>query len=171
MAVTGKSPSHHYRDLEEQFGRSVYERMDVPANREEKAVLKSLSPEQVPAKDLAGDPIVRKITNAPANNAPLGGLKVESEHGWFAARPSGTEDVYKIYAESFKGESHLKEIQNQAIGMVDGALGEETGKSPIEPILSRLWGETGKPTVNAVKNQSDLQKPSEGSIQTHSYYG
>lgn len=124
MAVTGKSPSHHYRDLEEQFGRSVYERMDVPANREEKAVLKSLSPEQVPAKDLAGDPIVRKITNAPANNAPLGGLKVESEHGWFAARPSGTEDVYKIYAESFKGESHLKEIQNQAIAIVDGVLGK-----------------------------------------------
>ena len=124
MAVTGKSPSPHYRDLEEQFGRSVYERMDVPANREEKAVLKSLSPEQVPAKDLAGDPIVRKITNAPANNAPLGGLKVESEHGWFAARPSGTEDVYKIYAESFKGESHLKEIQNQAIAIVDGVLGK-----------------------------------------------
>src|SRR5690625_7754493 len=103
MDETYKSPSHHNRELEEQFGRSVYERMNVPSNRDEKAVLKSLSPEQVPAKDLAGDPIVRKITNAQANNAPLGGLKEKREHGWIAARPAGTEEVNKTYAERHKG--------------------------------------------------------------------
>lgn len=122
IATTGKSPSEHYQALEERFGSPVYERIDAPATSEEKAILKELSPEQVAAKDLAGEPIIKKMTRAPGNDAPIGGLKVETENGWFAARPSGTEDIYKIYAESFKGEDHLKEIQNQAREIVNEAL-------------------------------------------------
>lgn len=124
IATTGKSPSEHYNDLEAQFGKSVYERIDAPATREEKIALKDLSPDQLTDEILAGDPIIKKITRAPANDASLGGLKVETEHGWFAARPSGTEDVYKIYAESFKGDSHLKEVQEQAKEIVDKVLGK-----------------------------------------------
>jgi len=122
LAVTGKDPGEHYAALTEKFGAPVYARVDAPANREEKAKLAALSPEQVTAETLAGDTITAKLTNAPANGAAIGGLKVCTENGWFAARPSGTEDVYKIYAESFKGEDHLKQIQAEAREIVNAAL-------------------------------------------------
>ncbi|MDR9366556.1 MAG: phosphoglucomutase (alpha-D-glucose-1,6-bisphosphate-dependent) [Balneolaceae bacterium] len=124
MAKTGKSPDQHYKDLEERFGSPVYERLDAPATLEEKAILKDLSPDQVEANELAGEPIQKKITRAPGNDAPIGGLKVETENGWFAARPSGTEDIYKIYTESFKGKDHLKQIQEEAMAIVDSVLGK-----------------------------------------------
>ncbi|TVR12453.1 MAG: alpha-D-glucose phosphate-specific phosphoglucomutase [Balneolaceae bacterium] len=124
MAKTGKSPSEHYEELEERFGSPVYERLDAPALPEEKEVLKNLSPDQVKANELAGEPILKKLTRAPGNDAAIGGLKVETENGWFAARPSGTEDIYKIYTESFKGEDHLKQIQQEAVAIVDSVLGK-----------------------------------------------
>ncbi|NBC65151.1 MAG: phosphoglucomutase, alpha-D-glucose phosphate-specific, partial [Bacteroidetes bacterium] len=96
----------------------------APATLEEKAILKDLSPDQVEANELAGEPIQKKITRASGNDAPIGGLKVETENGWFAARPSGTEDIYKIYTESFKGEDHLKQIQEEAMAIVDSVLGK-----------------------------------------------
>jgi phosphoglucomutase len=122
MAVTGKDPNEHYADLTEQFGSPVYERIDAPATREQKQALANLSPNQVEADELAGEPILKKLTRAPANDAPIGGLKVVTESGWFAARPSGTEDIYKIYAESFKGEAHLRQIQEEAREIVGRAL-------------------------------------------------
>ena len=122
-ATTGRDPGQHYADLEAQFGSPVYERMDAPANAEQKKILSNLSPEDVTAAKLAGDPITAKLTRAPGNNAPIGGLKVVTEHGWFAARPSGTEEIYKIYAESFKGEEHLKQIQDEAQAIVKAAFG------------------------------------------------
>jgi phosphoglucomutase len=121
-AVTDRDPGEHYRALERQFGEPVYERMDAPATPAQKSVLKDLSPDRVRADTLAGDPITAKLTRAPGNDAPIGGLKVTTEHGWFAARPSGTEDVYKIYAESFRGPDHLRRIQQEAQAIVDGAL-------------------------------------------------
>ncbi|MFO7845218.1 MAG: phosphoglucomutase (alpha-D-glucose-1,6-bisphosphate-dependent) [Balneolaceae bacterium] len=123
-AKTGKNPSEHYKILEEKFGSPVYERLDAPATIEEKTILKNLSPDQVQADQLAGEPILKKLTRAPGNDAPIGGLKVETENGWFAARPSGTEDIYKIYTESFKGKDHLKNIQKEAISIVDSVLGK-----------------------------------------------
>ena len=122
LAVTGKDPGEHYQGLVEKFGQPVYERVDAPANREEKARLAALSPDQVTAEILAGDNITAKLTHAPANGAAIGGLKVCTENGWFAARPSGTEDVYKIYAESFRGEQHLRQIQSEAREIVNKAL-------------------------------------------------
>jgi phosphoglucomutase len=122
MAVTGKDPGEHYRELESRFGSPVYERMDAPANREQKAVLADLSPEMVTAQTLAGEPILARLTRAPENNAAIGGLKIVAENGWFAARPSGTEDVYKIYAESFQGPEQLKRIQAEARSIVSDAL-------------------------------------------------
>ena len=122
-AVTGKSPSEHYAELTERFGSPIYARVDAPATPEQKAVLKNLSPEQVTATTLAGDPITAKLTRAPGNDAPIGGLKVTTDNGWFAARPSGTENVYKIYAESFIGPDHLALIQAEAKEVVDAALG------------------------------------------------
>ena len=104
------------------FGNPVYERVDAPANREEKARLAALSAEQVQVETMAGEVITAKLTHAPANGAAIGGLKVCTENGWFAARPSGTEDVYKIYAESFKGEEHLKQIQAEAREIVNTVL-------------------------------------------------
>jgi phosphoglucomutase len=121
-AVTGKDPGEHYRALTERFGAPAYERMDAPATPAEKSVLKKLSPAQVTATELAGEPIQARLTAAPGNGAPIGGLKVVAENGWFAARPSGTEDVYKIYAESFLGEDHLHRIQNEARDIVAAAL-------------------------------------------------
>jgi phosphoglucomutase len=121
-AKSGRDPAQHYRALEEQFGRSVYERMDAPASPAQKSVLSSLSPELVAATELAGEPITAKLTRAPGNDAPIGGLKVVAESGWFAARPSGTEHIYKIYAESFKGPEHLKAIQAEAQAIVSAAL-------------------------------------------------
>ncbi len=123
-ATTGESPSAHYARLTEQFGAPSYARIDAPATREQKARLAKLSPEQVTATELAGDPITAILTEAPGNGAPIGGLKVTTDEGWFAARPSGTEDVYKIYAESFRGDAHLAEIQSAAREVVNEALGD-----------------------------------------------
>lgn len=124
-AVTGSNPAEHYKKLTEEFGAPVYERIDAPANSAEKAKLKKLSPEQVAASELAGEKIIAKLTAAPGNGAAIGGLKVVTENGWFAARPSGTEDVYKIYAESFKGEDHLRRIQTEARELVSKVLAPE----------------------------------------------
>jgi phosphoglucomutase len=122
LAVTGRTPSEHYRDLTAKFGEPAYARIDAPATREEKAILAKLSPEQVTAKELDGEPITGVLTSAPGNGAALGGLKVTTGSGWFAARPSGTEDVYKIYAESFRGPDHLATIQEEARAVVSAAL-------------------------------------------------
>ncbi|MEV4766453.1 phosphoglucomutase (alpha-D-glucose-1,6-bisphosphate-dependent) [Micromonospora chokoriensis] len=122
LATTGRSPSEHWAELAERFGAPSYARIDAPATREQKAVLGKLSPEQVTATELAGEPITATLTTAPGNGARIGGLKVSTESGWFAARPSGTEDVYKIYAESFQGPDHLKKIQEEAKNLVDQAL-------------------------------------------------
>ena len=123
-AVTGKTPSQRYAELEARFGAPAYARIDAPANREQKAALKALSPDQVPATELAGEEITAKLTEAPGNGAAIGGLKVVTENAWFAARPSGTEDKYKIYAESFKGAEHLEQVQAEAVDIVSGVLGE-----------------------------------------------
>jgi phosphoglucomutase len=122
LARTGKDPGEIYGALTERFGAPVYERVDAPATPEQKAILARLSPEQVTAKELAGDPIETMLTKAPGNGAPIGGLKVVTRRGWFAARPSGTEDVYKLYAESFAGEEHLRRIQEEARELVSRAL-------------------------------------------------
>jgi phosphoglucomutase len=124
-ARTGKDPGEQHRRLEEQFGRSWYARVDAAASPEEKSRLQQLAPEDVAAETLAGERITARHTRATGNGAPIGGLKVEAENGWFAARPSGTEHVYKIYAESFNGPDHLKQIQEEAQQIVQAALGEE----------------------------------------------
>ena len=121
-AVTGKDPGEHYRELTAQYGAPLYTRIDAPATPEQKAVLKKLSPEMVQATELAGEPITAKLTRAPRNNAPIGGLKVVATSGWFAARPSGTENVYKIYAESFKDQAHLDNLVEEARRIVNAAL-------------------------------------------------
>lgn len=121
-ARTGRDPAMHYQDLTGRFGTPVYERIDAPASPEEKAILKALSPEQVTATELAGEPITHRLTRAPGNDAAIGGLKVVTENGWFAARPSGTENIYKIYAESFKSVEHLHQIQEEARDIVKAAL-------------------------------------------------
>lgn len=122
LAVTGKTPSERYRELAAEYGESAYARTDAPATREQKAVLANLSADQITATDLAGDPITAVMTKAPGNDAPIGGVKVTTADAWFAARPSGTEDKYKIYAESFKGVDHLAKVQEQAQEVVDAAL-------------------------------------------------
>ncbi|WP_059021430.1 phosphoglucomutase (alpha-D-glucose-1,6-bisphosphate-dependent) [Mycobacterium sp. M26] len=122
QAVTGSSPSQRYAELAAKYGAPVYARVDAPANREQKARLSKLSPDQVSATELAGEPITAKLTTAPGNGAALGGLKVTTADGWFAARPSGTEDVYKIYAESFKGPEHLAEVQEAAREVVNTVI-------------------------------------------------
>jgi phosphoglucomutase len=123
LARTGETPSRHYAGLVEKYGDPAYARVDAPANREQKAKLGALSPDDVSATELAGEPIVDKLTAAPGNGAEIGGLKVATESAWFAARPSGTEDVYKIYAESFKGPEHLAQVQAEAREVVSAALG------------------------------------------------
>jgi phosphoglucomutase len=123
LAVTGLTPSQRYAELTDKYGASAYARIDAPANREQKARLSKLSPEQVSVTELAGEPITAKLTTAPGNGAPLGGLKVTTENAWFAARPSGTEDVYKIYAESFNGPEHLAEVQQAAKDLVNTVIG------------------------------------------------
>ena len=122
LATTGRSPSEHYAELTERHGAPAYARVDAPATREEKAALGRLSPEDVTATELAGEPITAKLTSAPGNGSPIGGLKVVTASAWFAARPSGTEDVYKIYAESFLGPDHLAQVQAEARDVVAAAL-------------------------------------------------
>ncbi|MYY05668.1 MULTISPECIES: phosphoglucomutase (alpha-D-glucose-1,6-bisphosphate-dependent) [unclassified Streptomyces] len=122
LAVTGESPSQHYAALTARFGEPAYARIDAPADREQKAVLARLSPEQVGADTLAGEPVTAVLTSAPGNGAAIGGIKVTTQNAWFAARPSGTEDVYKIYAESFKGAEHLGQVQEEAEAVVSAAL-------------------------------------------------
>ena len=123
LAVTGSTPSQRYAELAEQYGASTYARIDAPANRDQKARLAKLSADQVSATELAGESITAKLTTAPGNGAPLGGLKVTTENAWFAARPSGTEDVYKIYAESFNGPEHLAQVQEAAKELVNTVIG------------------------------------------------
>ncbi len=124
LAVTGKSPSVRYAELEAEFGASAYQRVDAPASPAQKSALGRLSPDAVTATELAGEPILAKLSHAPGNGAAIGGLKVTTEHAWFAARPSGTEDVYKLYAESLRGPEHLAEVQEQARAVVAAALGD-----------------------------------------------
>jgi len=121
-AVTGHHPGEHYQTLTGMFGNPIYERIDAPATLEQKAVLKNLSPDLIRASTLAGEKILARLTEAPGNGAPIGGIKVVAENGWFAARPSGTEDIYKIYAESFKDRAHLKQIQTEAKAIVSNVL-------------------------------------------------
>lgn len=121
-ARTGKDPGEHYRELTAEFGNPYYTRIDAPATPDQKAKLQKLSPDAVKETDLAGEPITAKLTKAPGNDAPIGGLKVVAANGWFAARPSGTENIYKIYAESFQGETHLAAIVSEAQEMVNNAL-------------------------------------------------
>jgi phosphoglucomutase len=124
LAATGRTPSQHYADLAERHGAPAYARIDAPANREQKAKLSALAADDVSADSIAGEAITAKLTEAPGNGARIGGLKVVTESAWFAARPSGTEDVYKIYAESFRGADHLAQVQAEAKEVVDAALGE-----------------------------------------------
>ena len=128
-ARTGKDPGEHYRELTAEFGTPYYTRIDAPATPEQKAKLQKLSADGLKESDLAGEPITAKLTKAPGNDAPIGGLKVVAESGWFAARPSGTEDIYKIYAESFKSQTHLNAIVSEAQEMVNNALGSSTAIS------------------------------------------
>jgi len=121
-AVTRSSPSRLYQDLTDRYGAPAYARIDTPATAAQKAALARLSPAQVRTDELAGEPIIAKLTTAPGNGAPIGGLKVVSQSGWFAARPSGTEDVYKLYAESFRGPEHLAQIQREAQAILTATL-------------------------------------------------
>jgi phosphoglucomutase len=128
-ARTGKDPGEHYRELTAQFGTPLYTRVDAPATPEQKASLSKLAPEAVTASTLAGEPILAKLTKAPGDHAPVGGLKVVTASGWFAARPSGTENIYKIYAESFTGQSHLNAILSEAEEIVNNALNSSKGRA------------------------------------------
>jgi phosphoglucomutase len=123
LAVTEATPSQRYQELAAQYGAPTYARIDAPADREQKARLAKLSADEVTATELAGEQITAKLTTAPGNGAPLGGLKVTTANAWFAARPSGTEDVYKIYAESFHGPEHLAEVQQAAQEVVGKVIG------------------------------------------------
>jgi phosphoglucomutase len=128
-ARTGKDPGEHYRELTAEFGAPCYTRLDAAATPEQKARLRKLSPEVVEESMLAGEPIIARLTRAPGNDAPIGGLKVVAESGWFAARPSGTENVYKIYAESFKGQAHLDQLVGEAQQIVNDALADFSGRT------------------------------------------
>jgi phosphoglucomutase len=129
-AKTGKNPARLYHDLEARFGAAFSTRIDAPSTAEQKRALKNLSPQMVSAKELAGEPVLARLTRAPGNDAEIGGLKVVAANGWFAARPSGTEDIYKIYAESFIGNEHLKRIVKEAVAIVDSAFGV-SGSCPL----------------------------------------
>src|SRR5690606_29790134 len=140
IAVTGKSPSERYRELEAAFGSSAYQRVDAPATPEQKATLGKLSPDAVSATELAGEEITAKLSHAPGNGAAIGGLKVQTEHAWFAARPSGTEDVYKLYAESLLGPDHLAQVQEEARPVVGAAVDGCRGCRSAEPTGERRTG-------------------------------
>jgi phosphoglucomutase len=129
-AVTGKEPGGHFREISERFGQPYYTRSDAPASAEQKAALANLSPEAVEESQLAGEPITARLTRAPGNNAPIGGLKVVATNGWFAARPSGTENVLKIYAESLVSEKHLDTIMAEARQIAGNALASTTRRAP-----------------------------------------
>jgi phosphoglucomutase len=129
-ARAGKDPGEIYIDLTREFGEPAYDRVEAAATPDQKAKLALLSPGQVKITELAGEKILSILTRAPGNGAPIGGLKVSSENGWFAARPSGTEDIYKIYAESFRGADHLRQIQGEAQTIVSAALAAQTGPAP-----------------------------------------
>jgi len=118
-----RDPGEIYAQLTAHFGDPVYQRMDAPADRDQKAILAKLSADSIQSAELAGEPVTKVMTSAPGDGNPIGGVKVVAKDGWFAARPSGTEDIYKIYAESFKGEGHLKRIQEEAQVIVGRALG------------------------------------------------
>jgi phosphoglucomutase len=122
IAHTGKDPGEHFRELTTEFGDAYYTRIDAPATPQQKARLLNLSPDEVHAAELAGEPIIAKLTKAPANNAPIGGLKVVTRSGWFAARPSGTENILKVYAESFRSQDHLNAIVSEAQEIVAQGL-------------------------------------------------
>ncbi|GCD58905.1 hypothetical protein NBRC3277_1480 [Acetobacter pasteurianus NBRC 3277] len=130
-ARTKRNPGAAYEDMTKRLGTPYYARIDAPANPEQKAILKNLSPEQIGMTELAGEPIISTLTNAPGNGAAIGGLKVSAKDGWFAARPSGTENVYKIYAESFKSEAHLKAIQTEAQNAISALFAKATEKKAI----------------------------------------
>ena len=134
-ARMGRDPGEIYRDLAREFGEPVYDRVEAPATPEQKQLLAKLSPQQIKSTQLAGEKIQSILTRAPGNDAPIGGLKVIAESGWFAARPSGTEDIYKIYAESFRGEDHLRRILEEAQAIVSDALGASTDKDCTSPVL------------------------------------
>jgi phosphoglucomutase len=131
-AVTGKEPGEHFREISDRFGRPYYTRLDVPSSAEQKAALSELSPEAVEESQLAGEPITARLTRAPGNNAPIGGLKVVTTNGWFAARPSGTENILKIYAESLISQQHLDTIVAEARRIVDNALASTTRGVPAQ---------------------------------------
>jgi phosphoglucomutase len=135
-ARTGKDPGEHYHEITSRFGESFYTRIDAPAKPEQKNALKALSPEAVSATTLAGEPIIARMTNAPGNKAPIGGLKVTAQNGWFAARPSGTEEIYKLYAESFRSEEHLREIVSEAQEIVKKSLGHSPKVEGSNPSLA-----------------------------------
>jgi phosphoglucomutase len=126
-ARTGKDPGEHYQELTAKFGTPIYTRVDAPATPEQKTKLRELSSEAVTASTLAGENVIAKLTRAPGDNAPIGGLKVVTASGWFAARPSGTENIYKIYAESFRDQAHLNAILAEAEGIVNDALNSSKG--------------------------------------------
>jgi phosphoglucomutase len=126
-ARTERDPSQLYGELTEQLGAPAFQRTDTPASKEEKAALLRLSPADIHTTQLAGDPIQQMLVNAPGNGAPIGGLKVITANGWFAARPSGTEDIYKLYAESFQGSEHLQRIQSEARALINSALAAAIG--------------------------------------------
>jgi phosphoglucomutase len=126
MAKTGRDPAMLYQELENRFGSPSYTRIDAPATPKQKEILAKLSPERIKAEKLAGERITAILTRAPGNGVEIGGLKVVAPNGWFAARPSGTEDVYKIYAESFLGEDHRQEIEKEAVTMVKDAFDKES---------------------------------------------
>ncbi|HXI88580.1 MAG TPA: phosphoglucomutase (alpha-D-glucose-1,6-bisphosphate-dependent) [Blastocatellia bacterium] len=135
-AITGRDPGELYAELTRQFSEPLYERIDAPATPKQKAMLQKLSPEQVEEAEFAGEKIITKLTTAPGNGAPIGGLKVITENGWFAVRPSGTEDVYKLYAESFRGREHLRRIQEEARQIVDRIFAAATKRQGIEEVVS-----------------------------------
>lgn len=131
LSNMGKDPGQLYAELEAQFGRAAYKWIDVPATPEQKTVLQNLSPDMVTTSELAGDPIISKITHAPANNAPIGGLKISTANAWLAARPSGTENIFKVYVESIKGSEHLEIVQEEAFALIQKVFEMAGCKSPV----------------------------------------